>query len=184
MAIGNSLNPDCTVRACRVSRLLKAILPNGCILSFVESWISCRASLRNALPPDECCIAACQYSVLLSFCTSPLSHCGQGSPCLKNWARRPVALHAGHRSVATATLKLSSKSELSNSSDIQLPKSPLTRIRSVSPIPGPNADFPPPRIKCVLHAVQKSDCPESVCDHSDWWNQSQVVQLNVRPNMA
>ena len=46
MAIGNSLNPDCTVRACRTPRLFMSILAKRLHPAVAAARTACRASLR------------------------------------------------------------------------------------------------------------------------------------------
>ena len=46
MAIGNSLNPDCTVRACRTPRLFMSILAKRLHPAVAAARTACRAPLR------------------------------------------------------------------------------------------------------------------------------------------
>ena len=46
MAIGNSLNPDCTVRACPMPRLFMSILAKRLHPAVAAARTACRASLR------------------------------------------------------------------------------------------------------------------------------------------
>ena len=47
MAIGDTLNPDCTVRACRIPQLFMSILAQQLHPVVIAALIACRASLRR-----------------------------------------------------------------------------------------------------------------------------------------
>ena len=47
MAIGDTLNPDCTVRACRIPQLFMSILAQQLHTVVIAALIACRASLRR-----------------------------------------------------------------------------------------------------------------------------------------
>ena len=109
MAIGNSLNPDCTVRACRTPRLFMSILAKRLHPAVAAARTACRASLRceNHWPacheperaPRETGISLDEHvtSLVLHWSIIPLSWTSMKSDNVcDNPTRKTDILRIGH----------------------------------------------------------------------------------------
>ena len=133
MAIGNSLNPDCTVRACRTPRLFISILAKRLHPAVAAARTACRASLRceNHWPacheperaPRETGISLDEHvtSLVLQWSSIPPSWTSMKSDNVRDHRVRtedlPFQNHAQaglrvHRIVITRFLGLSSVSSI------------------------------------------------------------------------